>query len=172
MNQICNSDFEVYLPEDGRFRAFFKAANRPRARTVVLPVSTEKAAKLLAARLYPIFVETGSVSLAVNPRNRQYSLHQFLYDFIGDLWKVHKFKLATATAYRLHLKALFNCCRWRKFSDVTVDGFLAWRDQATCPRKQANLILRQANTFFDALVVFRVVPANPIRNILPLGTPE
>jgi hypothetical protein len=172
MSQICNSDFEVYRPTDGRFRAFFKTQNRPRPVTVVLPVSTMAAARQLAAVMYPVFVDTGSVSLRVSPRLKGYFLRQFLYDFIGDLWRVRRFKLATSTAYRLHLKGLFNACRWERFGDVTVESFLAWREQATCPRLQANLILRQANTFFDTLVVFRIVPSNPLRAVKPLCPSE
>lgn len=58
MRKTC---FEVYRTPEGEFRAFLRAENPRRTRTVLLSVSNRRAAGLLAARLAGEFVETGKV---------------------------------------------------------------------------------------------------------------
>jgi hypothetical protein len=119
----------------------------------LLPVSSWRAAGLLAARLGKEFAKTGTERRSVSAKLRQRTLPQFLYGYAGHICFDEKRKWKTAIGYRRLLEGLFRDCRWQFFADVTAEGFLAWRGQSNRGSLQANRVLRAAKAFFDALVI-------------------
>lgn len=169
VNDMRKTCFEVYRTPEGEFRAFLQAENPQRVRTVLLPVSNRRAAGLLAAQLGEEFANTGKVRRSVPAKLRRRTLPRLLYEYVGHLCFDEKLQWKTAIGYRRQLEGLFRDCRWQRFADVSVEGFLAWRERSGRGGLHANRVLRAAKAFFDALVIAGGVPANPLRAVQPLA---
>ncbi len=164
-NDIQKSGFQVYLPKDGEYRAFFCVDSPRLTRTVLLPVSTHRMARRLAARLFAEFRQTQIVSRRVPMEIQRMVLWKLLYDYVGQLLDDLSRKWPTVRGYKCNLKQLFQECRWRYLSDITPESFLRWRDSSSRGDYQHNRFLREVNAFLDEMTVIGVAPANPLRKI-------
>ncbi len=170
-NDIPKSSFQVYLPKDGEYRAFFSVENPRLTRTVLLPVSTHRMALRLAARLFSEFRQTQVVTRRVPVEIQRIALWKLLYDYVGQLLHDRSRKWPTVRGYKCNLKQLFQECRWRYLSDITSESFLQWRNSSTRGDYQHNRFLREANAFLDEMTVIGVAPANPLRKVEAMPHP-
>lgn len=167
ISAMQKGNFEVYRAPDGEFRAFFRVEDPRRVRTVLLPVSTRRAAGFLAARLWAEFAKTGRVRRTVPEVFRRRRLPQFLYEYVGHVRYGQNRQWKTALGYRRLLEGLFRDCRWQFFADVTAEGFAAWREKSDRGPLHADRVLRAAKAFFDSLTIAGAVPENPLRAVAP-----
>lgn len=164
-SSIPKSSFQVYLPKDGEYRAFFSTENPRLTRTVLLPVSTHRMALRLAARLFAEFRQTQVVTRRVPMEIQRIVLGKLLYDYVGQLLHDRSRKWPTVRGYKCNLRQLFQECRWKHLSEITPESFLRWRDSSSRGDYQHNRFLREANAFLDEMTVIGVAPANPLRKI-------
>ena len=168
-NHLCKTGYHVYLPVDGEYRALFIVENPRLTRTIALQVSTHRSALTLAEILYREFQLRRLINRQIPLAIRRLTLSELLYKYIGWVYRIQCRQWATANGYRRNLKDLFIRCRWARLDDVTAESFLKWRHAQRRSQSQLNRILRDANAFFDSLVVQGAAAANPLRSVRSLS---
>lgn len=170
MSNQRKSGFYLSVDESGEFRALCVVVERDLTRSVVLPVSTRRAAIALATRLHCQLARVGSLEGFFGRRDKaRLTLANCLYQWIGYMYRDRGHSgekpvdWATAKRYRDHIRPVFDHCGWRMPADVSAESFMAWAGKLQISEKAFVARRRELCAFLDDLVLNGIMRSNPLR---------